>query len=758
MKYSALADEQNYLNGLYARLDDLRASTQTRLDEARRSPVSNEQELSQRDATAHTHRRRLATLDAAEEGLCFGRLDFDDEEKPQYLGRIGMRSEQGEPMLVDWRAPAGRRFYLATATNPDGVRRRRHLHTRGRKLTGVSDEILDLDAPRDSTHEHLGAQGALLAAIDASRTDKMRDIVATIQAEQDNIIRSPLEGTLVVDGAPGTGKTAVALHRAAYLLYEYREQLSRRGVLIVGPNTTFLDYISEVLPGLAETDVLLRTPGQLFPGVDAHGEESDRVAAIKGEARMARAMAQAVEDRQEIPVEPIELYYETHTLWLRPEAVRQARQAARATELPHNQARATFVAHLREDLCDQYADIIGADPLGGDNLLSRADREDLLEEITSEEDISAAIEELWPRLTPQRLLSDLYSSPQRLAAACEHLSQEERALLEREPHSPWSEADIALLDEVANVLDSDEDDAEGPQLSDEQIAYAQGVLDIVTGSASYDFEDELESEIIMATDVLDAAIFGERHRHNEFATVAERAASDRRWVFGHIIVDEAQELSPMMWRALRRRCVSQSFTVAGDLAQATSHHVRTWADVFGNRNHLWRRERLTVSYRTPEEILRVTASVLAAINAEAPVPNAVRSAGHEPWLEAVADDQLDARLREVIEAERAAVGEGTVGVITSSTYLRRLQELSSPPSAPDHPDSQAVRVLSVRQAKGLEFDSVLLVDPNGIMDNGTGHRDLYVALTRSTQRLGLLHVGQGGPDFPGVEQIGERNR
>lgn len=746
---SVLQSEQSHLTGLYQRLDQLRENASDRLVMARRSPVANEQELSQRDVESHLHRRRMATLDSVEDGLCFGRLDFADSTQPMYVGRIGMRNEDGDPLLVDWRAEAARRFYLATAANPQEVYRRRHLYTSGRRVQNVHDEILDLEATRDSYHEHLGGQGALLAALNATRSSKMQDIVATIQAEQDRIIRAPLEGTLVVDGAPGTGKTAVALHRAAYLLYEHRDRLSRRGVLIVGPGTTFLDYISEVLPGLAETDVLLRTPGQLLPGLEATRIESEAAAALKGDQRMAESMVLAVADRQEVPAEAIELIYDTHSLWLRPEAVAQAREAARATEQPHNQAQAVFIARLRTELRDQFADIIGADPLGGDNLLSEADRDDLLEEITSEKSISQAITDLWPTLTPTELLADLYASEQRLEAAMPHLDAAQRAMLRRDSSpnqsagAQWSPADVALLDEVANLLDPDADDQADIALTDAQVAYAQGVLDIATGSASFEFEDEDDSEILMATDLMDAALFGERHDEDLFVTVAERAARDRRWVFGHVIVDEAQELSPMMWRALRRRCVSMSFTVAGDLAQASSGALRTWNEAFGDHRHTWRREQLTVSYRLPQEIQRATAQVLESIDASFPVPQAVRESGHHPWLATVKPKDLISFLAQRVAKERDFVGEGTVGIVCPAQFCEDLSELAG----------DQVSVVTPRGTKGLEFDSVLLVDPETMQSGPSGLRDLYVALTRATQRLGVIHPGTGRPDFPGVDQL-----
>jgi DNA helicase IV len=730
----AVQFEQQRLDELYARLDRLRDEAAERLGESQSKHVENDQERSQRDAETHLYRRRIAQLDAVEEGLCFGRLDYLASDVPMYLGRIGIHAEGGEQMLVDWRSEAGRRFYLATAASPAGVRRRRHLHTKGRRLRLVNDEVLDLEAAGESDST-IGSEGALMAALDAARTGTMQDIVSTIQAEQDRIIRAPLEGVMIVDGAPGTGKTAVALHRAAYLLYEHRERLKRQGVLIIGPGKQFLRYISEVLPGLAETDVLLRTPAQLFPGVVADRPETEAAAAVKGRAVMAGVIASAVADRQVVPREPVPVDFEGHELYLRPEKITAARDAARETGMPHNEARETFHKRVIADLATQYADIIGEDPLGGENLLGLEDRAQFAVEIASDPVIRGQIEVLWPELTAKELLEDLFSSRELIASAAAVLKKEERALLHRQPGG-WSEADVALLDEAAEHLGEIEVKQRAGELTAEQIAYAQDVLTIAAGSASFDFEDE-ESEILQATDVIDEFWLGERQVDEAFVSVAERAAADRRWIFGHVIVDEAQELSPMEWRALLRRCVTRSFTVAGDLAQAAGPTAPTsWGEVFGNSGLTWRAEQLTVSYRTPAEIMEVAVRVLDSIDVEAARPRSVRESGHRPWLE-IAQVDLDARVEELVAAEKAAVGEGSVAVVTTAERAAGLAGLAD------------AAVLTVKQAKGLEFDSVIVVDPDAIAASGL--RNLYVALTRATKRLGV--VAPDKPVFPGAEVL-----
>ena len=301
-----ITEEQSYVSMLYSRLDDLREQAATSLAASLKEDAvgATMQARSERDAIAGRYSDQVARYSAVEGGLCFGRLDYDDGQR-SYVGRIGLFDDAGdyEPLLLDWRAPAARPFYLATAASPEGVKRRRHIRTRGRTVVSLDDEVLDVAAARAAglTHDELTGESALLGALTATRTGRMQDIVATIQAEQDRIIRSDPSGVLVVQGGPGTGKTAVALHRAAYLLYTYRQQLETRGVLIVGPNATFLRYISQVLPSLAETGVLLCTLGDLYPGVRARRYEPAATAALKGRTEMADVLAAAVEAYQKVP-------------------------------------------------------------------------------------------------------------------------------------------------------------------------------------------------------------------------------------------------------------------------------------------------------------------------------------------------------------------------------------------------------------------------------------------------------------------------
>ena len=741
--------EQEYVSMLYHRLDELREQAARRLTEELRTTGGTRQAQSQRDSSVRMYAEQVEQFSAVEDGLCFGRLDGEDDSR-HYIGRIGILDRDGDldPLLIDWRAPAARPFYLATAANPQGVRRRRHLRTRQRKVTGLNDEVLDITAASPTGHEELTGEASLLAALNAGRTGRMRDIVETIQVEQDKVIRAPLPGVLVVQGGPGTGKTAVALHRAAYLLYTYRRELSTRGVLLVGPNATFLRYISHVLPALAETGVLLRTQADLFPGVQARRVESAEAAALKGRTVMVEVLEAAVRDRQRVPDEPMEIEVEREILTLHPETVRAARDRARRSGRPHNLARPLFDIEIVHALAEQVADRIGADPLGGENLLEEADRAEIRRELREEPGVRAALDELWPVLTPQRLLADLYADPDRIASAAPMLTPDERALLHREPGG-WTPADVPLLDEAAELLGEDDRAAAArrERIRALQREYAEGVLEIARGSRSIDVEDEADGgEILGVTDLIDADRLLERQEEADRLTTAQRAAADRRWAFGHVIVDEAQELSPMAWRLLMRRCPSRSMTIVGDVAQTGAlSGTPSWREALepyvADR---WRLAELTVSYRTPAEIMAVAADLLTEIDPALRPPRSVRSSGVPPWDRTVTADRLADELVAATTREVAGLDEGRVGVIVPAG---RIDDLGAAVTAAlpeaavgEHPELEStVVVLTVAQAKGLEFDSVLVVDPDRIVaESPRGRSDLYVALTRATQRLGVL--------------------
>ncbi|WP_184569040.1 HelD family protein [Streptomyces zagrosensis] len=725
--------EQEFIDRLHARVDALRLVAARDVEDALTPVGTGMQARLERDVLVAERSGLLAALNTVDGSLCFGRIDLSDGVA-HHIGRIGIREDDAArtPLLIDWRAPVARPFYLATGYTPMGMRRRRHIATEGRTVIELHDEILDLKDRERTGFEDPNGDDVLLAALNSARTGRMGDIVRTIQAEQDNIIRAPHRGVLVVEGGPGTGKTAVALHRAAFLLYEHRELLARRAVLIVGPNPTFLRYIEEVLPALGETGVLLATQAELFPGVHATGTDTPRAGAVKGGEQMAEALALAVRDRQQLPAPGAPLiipHDDGGDLVLDWEIAYEARQAARDTRLPHNLARPYFVFRVIDALTAQLTERIGADLHGGPNFLGPDDIAQLGSGIAVSKAVHAAVDELWPPLTPEGFLADYLAAPV-------YVSDQDADTIRRAPgDGEWTPADVPLLDEAAELLGADDsaEQAAAEAARQERIAYAQGVLELSRGSESYEFEDE-ESEVLAAHDIIDAERMAERHEEADRRSAAERAAADRTWAFGHIIVDEAQELSPMAWRLLMRRSPTRSLTLVGDPAQTSdAAGVGSWEKILqpyvGDR---FEHVTLGVNYRTPAEIMELAARVVREKNPSIASPTSVRSTGEAPWKRH-AGENLPGAVAQA--AADLTPHEGRLAVIAPRALHEEIAAALTGVTAGTTPDlTRPLVLLDPRQAKGLEFDHVLVVEPAQFETS-----DLYVALTRATQRLGIVH-------------------
>lgn len=705
-----LRSEQSYVANLYARLDAERARLKNSYQEALRSPIDQMDggTLVQRDSEVRALARSVRRLDVADNGLCFGRLDAQTGER-LYIGRIGLLDEDNDyqPLLLDWRAPAAQAFYIATAASPENMRRRRQFHTRGRRVLEFTDEVFG--RPGDGER----GDAALLAAVNAPRGDGMRDIVATIQAEQDRIIRLDHAGVLVIEGGPGTGKTVVALHRVAYLLYTQRDRFERQGVLVVGPNQAFLKYIDRVLPSLGESEVVFMTIGDLVPGLHITAEDTPQVARLKGSLQMLDVLKAAITDRQRLPEDPLPIKLSDVTVQIDAETAEWARQEARDSGLPHNDARSVFREIVTYVLTERAIARIGR------GWLSRKDtqaweqlREDLTEELAGNRQFKAALAELWPILTPENLLSTLYESPERLRAAGADPA------LERADGLAWTVSDVPLLDELVDLLGGDRAaDEAAEQERQAQAEYAAGVLDLMLSR-----EDLMDDEDrLLATDLIYGEDLAERFAERDTRDLVERAAADRNWTYGHVVVDEAQELSEMDWRVLMRRCPARSFTVVGDLAQRRSEAgARSWeAMLQPYAADRWVYRSLSVNYRTPTEIMAVATALLAEFAPGVRPPESVRACGVAPWSKRVTEHELPAAIEEFVRDE--AGREGTSVVI-------------GPAGVPG--------AILPSETKGLEFDAVLVVEPERILSEGPrGAAELYVALTRATQRLGVLHVG-----------------
>lgn len=754
-----LASEQHYVAMLYATLDRYRDKIRAQLADIRSaSATGTHQWRTEREALAYNLERRLATIAIGDAPLCFGRLDLEDGAN-LHIGRVAISGDDQEALLVDWRAPVAALFYRATSGAPEGVRMRRHLLAKGREVIDIDDEIFDRDLLASSDPAELHGDAALLAAVGRARTGQMGDIVATIQREQDAVIRSDLSGVLVVQGGPGTGKTAVALHRAAYLLYAHRNRLIQNGVLVIGPNRVFLHYIEQVLPSLGETGAMLATPHGLYPGVRPTCYDSVEAATIKGDLLMVDVIAQAIADRQRVPRDDLELAFERMQLHLPRAVIRRARDVGRSRRRTHNQCRPSVESVLIDHLLVQVEAAMAA---AGESVPTGEDLRPLRRSIARSHDFRAAMERIWPVLTPEQLLNDLFGIPALLRSAAATLSDDEREALVR-PRAEnavgidWTIEDVALLDEAAEQLGpADEarrrrEERRRKMDRKEEVAYAQQVLGT--------FRPDID---------IDAELLADRFAGKGPEDLAAIAAMERTWKFGHVIVDEAQELSPMTWRMIFRRNPTRSMTVVGDLAQASSPWAPpSWASIFdAYGKDAWREVELTVNYRTPREIMNLAEPVLHASAPDMVAPGAIRDAGALPVSYESTADGLGVSTYRVVADELDNLEEGRLCVLAPASLVDELRAtlaglLPLYFASGTRTDDARVVLLDVRDAKGLEFDVVVLIEPVLMIESSTrGLSDLYVALTRATQRLVIVHA-KGlpplfAPEHYEVRPLGDR--
>ena len=710
-----IAAEQVHVDLMYERLDADRADAERQLQAIRRHGTAGTPgSISEHNALYSNAARRRGRLEAVEDRLCFGRLDLVGGSR-YYIGRIGLSGEDGGRILLDWRAPLAEPFYRATGAEPGDVVRRRHIATDARTVTGVDDEVLDVDAGNVLAGDSVTGEGALMLALTAARTGRMRDIVATIQAEQDRVVRAPLSGVLVVQGGPGTGKTVVALHRIAFLLYTHRERIGRTGVLLVGPNPAFLRYIEQVLPTLGETSVVTTTLDAMYPGAEVSAEDAPDAARVKGGARMAEVIAAAVRQRRRVPSGTRTMSVDGTALPLHPDDVRKAGAKAYAARLPHNRARVVFVVDLLDRLAARLARRLGV-------TFDAATRLELVADLRGARDVRREVNWCWPPVLPEKLIRDLYAD--RDVASAAGLGDAEWVAIRRPRSAGWTAADIALLDEAAELLGVD-DSAQTAQHArveaerQAERAYARSVMSSAGAAAKMITADQLAQRYAGT---------------EEFHGGVEGAAADRTWAYGHVVVDEAQELSPMQWRMIARRGPSRSMTIVGDPAQTGSPAGATsWAQVLtpivGNR---WREHALTVNYRTPGRVMARAVAVLEAAGVPVRPPTSARE-GDEPTVEHVAGS-LAAAVLSAVRREAAEPDVGRLAVICSVARAAALRDaLGGAPAS--------VSVLNPSEVKGLEFDVVVLVEPAEIVEaHERGAGDLYVAMTRPIKRLHVLHV------------------
>ncbi|MFI9784301.1 RNA polymerase recycling motor ATPase HelR [Kitasatospora sp. NPDC051984] len=696
-----IADDERHFAAIAATLEQDIAELTARLDEVRRRPGGAGREAMDRDNEIHQISSRLRTLRRFGTDLCLGRIVHADSTEPVYIGRLGLADADGQRLLIDWRSPAAEPFFAATHANPMGLTSRRRYRWQRGKVGDYWDEVFTADAL--DGHAALDDQSAFIASLGSARSERMRDVLATIQADQDAIIRAGSRGALVVDGGPGTGKTVVALHRTAHLLYSDPRLGHRKGgVLFVGPHQPYLAYVADVLPSLGEEGVQTCTLRDLLPEGAAVAEEPDpEVARLKATAGMVHAIEQAVRIYEEPPTEASKLAIEWYELSVQPEDWAEAFSAV-GPGTPHNEARETILDELITILIDKNADALEDEEHG-------ISPEMLARELRRDRELLGALRRAWPILEPTDLVGDLWTVPAYLRLCAPWLSREEIRTLQRTDPAAWTLSDLPLLDAARRRLgDTDADRrqrAHRARLAAER-ELMDGVVDHLLNS---DDDGEGATMMLGGADLRDALI-----DHSDPEPVNPDLLAGP---FAHIVVDEAQELTDAEWQMLIARCPSRSFTIVGDRAQARHGFTESWTERL-QRAGLDRTTltSLSVNYRTPEEVMAEAEPVIRAALPDANVPTSVRRSGL-PVLHGTR-----ALRDELLERWLAEHPEGTACVIGDPTFL----------------GLPRARSLSPQLVKGLEFDLVVLVDPEAFGDGIEGAVDRYVAMTRATGQLAIL--------------------
>lgn len=757
-----LSSEQEYIDSVYARLEDMRKSAEaieTSFQEVGRG--GTHQAKYEKDAAISIARARLGSLNLNNQPLCFGRLDLEDanaieEQTTAYVGRIAISDEEQEPLVIDWRAPVAEPFYRATPIDPHGVVRRRHFHMNSKQIVRMDDEVFDEDKAQKNDLSIVG-EAALLSAVSKKRTGRMGDIVATIQQEQDLAIRAAINKVLIVTGGPGTGKTAVALHRAAYLLYTYRETLVNSGVLLVGPSKTFLKYIDEVLPSLGENDVFLRTIGTLRTTQVVHEYDSRKVAALKGDIRMVKVLRNALSDREHPLDKAKEIHLDGYKLLLNKRNTARIINHLKERPGTHNQKRPMFIKSIINELISQYkkqmAHAYESSSLKGQGVAGFSNKvidpdiakkiidrqhipeiwlEKMEDRIRHLEDVKISIERMWPSLSGAELYHDMCSFAALISSASKDLlsESEQKSLLKTRAETieevQWTDYDIALVDEADALC--------GPS------NFGQGNKK----KNAYNSEEENASRVIGELGLkgyFTASELAQRYGEN----AQEKTSSDGIKTFGHVLIDEAQDLSPMQWRMIARRVPAMSMTVVGDFAQASHPGTcKNWDEVLEILNDVSACKDetvlLSVNYRTPAEVMDFAHDIMREVSPELAQTQAVREVGYYPTV-----NIGDIKLEQVYKHVQDSIPKGgTVAVIADESKHEDLENILEPFGASADTTKSIdtnVAILRSVDAKGLEFDHVIVYDPHEIVGDvkrPAGWKSLFVTLTRATQNLIVL--------------------
>jgi len=685
-----IADDEQHFAAIAASLEETIADLSARLDAERRAPGGEGQEALDRDLEIHRLTARLRTVRRFGLDLCLGHIVHGSERL--YVGRLGLTDREGRRLLVDWRSPVAEPFFGATHANPMGLTsRRRYRWTRGR-ISDYWDEVFTADG-FEGHAAALDDQSAFIASLGSTRSARMRDVLGTIQADQDAIIRAESRGALVVDGGPGTGKTVVALHRTAYLLYSDPRLGHRRGgVLFVGPHQPYLAYVADVLPSLGEEGVQTCTLRDLVTeGATAAAEANPRVAALKSSADLVKAIEAAVRFYEEPPAKGMRVSVDETNVWVSADDWAEAFDVVGAGT-PHNEAR--------EDIWDELIEV-----------LVTKHGEELREPLRNNSDLRAALYRAWPLLDAAEIVADLWSVPAYLRKCAPWLTPEDVRTLQRADPSAWTLSDLPLLDAARQRLGDAEEDRRQRRHRAAVAAERERVATVVEDILEAD--DDREGALAMLTgDDLRGALVDQ-------AGLPVARPDRLAGPFAHVVVDEAQELTDAEWQMLLLRCPSRSFTIVGDRAQARHGFTESWQERL-ERVGLTRINlaSLSVNYRTPEEVMAEAEPVIRAALPDANVPTSIRRSGVPVVHGSVTD--LDSVLRDWL----ATHGEGVACVI----------------GAPEFESTARVRSLTPELSKGLEFDLVVLVDPESFGDGIEGAVDRYVAMTRATQQLVVLRT------------------
>jgi len=747
-------EEQKQIDIIYNRFYELWEEAEKRANELKASrefiTMANNVE---RNALIDHHLDQVAIYRQVKNRLIFGKLTFEDGST-KYIGRIAITDKDKNFLLYDWRSKSSEDFYQATSINPKNIKIRTHIFLQENKIVGLEDELFDYSDKNVS----VSGESAILKSLNEGRTNKMNDIVATIQKEQDEIIRSQVDGALVVQGGAGTGKTAVALHRAAYLLYEKKNLLTKSGILLIGPNNKFLYYIDSVLPSLGETGVISKSISNLYYGIEATLTENPIAQRIKGDLKMIEGIKNMIKLYLRVPKEAIQFRHNNIDMSIEPEIIKNNQAKALKLNAPFNDQRKYFIRFMIEDLLEEYkkkinetyAGFVDSNDLAGELKEAKKDFFHIRE-------IIRTLNYSWMQLLPKKVINDLFSSEKIIEICLPWVRTQDVPYLIKSDKENFSKFDIPLIDQADQLITSIETSTT-KKYSKVQQEIAQSTVESLFQYGQDNYGDRSFPAIISAEDILS------RQEQEYQPTINKLSSQDRNWTFGHVIVDEAQELSPMDWNMLIRKCPSKSFTIVGDVMQTSSPAgTRNWdqriKEFFQDNYQI---KKLTINYRNPKEVAQLAYKVLKKSGSEIEINEAPRKVPKSVEIKStgVYEVYQDAA-HSAYELINQYVEFGQYGKVVVIVRPEKVEELTKAiyqfieddygQIVADQihslkaPDAQ-LEIISPEESKGLEYDAVVLVEPIDLQEFDANNKQtqesksaLYIAMTRPTQKLVVVH-------------------